>query len=102
MGIDRSLVLILLLISVSLSTARILPGEFLPVVDGVMFSGEIPTAAQPAAVVGCGGEQETKTEYSTFVPEVVAGKFGSLVLNALPKGYRPGSGPSRKTNDVLT
>ncbi|CAH8260061.1 unnamed protein product [Arabidopsis lyrata] len=47
-------------------------------------------------------EQETKTEYSSFVPEVVAGKFGSLVLNALPKGNRPGSGPSKKTNDVKT
>jgi hypothetical protein len=25
-----------------------------------------------------------------------------LVLNALPKGSRPGSGPSKKTNDVKT
>ncbi|AAF01528.1 hypothetical protein [Arabidopsis thaliana] len=97
MAINRSLLLILLFISVSLSTARILPGEFVPVI----FSGEIPPVSK-SAVVGCGGEQETKTEYSSFVPEVVAGKFGSLVLNALPKGSRPGSGPSKKTNDVKT
>ncbi|XP_010486716.1 PREDICTED: uncharacterized protein LOC104764815 [Camelina sativa] len=98
MAINRSLLLIIIFISVSLSTARILPGEFLPVTDGVMFSGEIPKAA----VVGCGGEQERKTEYSSFAPQVVAGKFGSLVLNALPKGFHPSSGPSRKTNDINT
>lgn len=101
MAINRSLLLILLFISVSLSTGRILPGEFLPVIDGVIFSGEIPLVSN-AAVVGCGGEQETKTEYSSFVPQVVAGKFGSLVLNALPKGYRPPSGPGKRTNDVKT
>ncbi|CAE5966822.1 unnamed protein product [Arabidopsis arenosa] len=102
MAIYRSLLLmILLFMSVSLSTARILPGEFLPVIDDVVFSGEIPPVSKSAAV-GCGGEQESKTEYSSFVPEVVAGKFGSLVLNALPKGNRPGSGPSKKTNDVKT
>ncbi|CAH8339294.1 unnamed protein product [Eruca vesicaria subsp. sativa] len=96
----RSLLLILLLISVSLSTARILPGEFLPVIDKVVLSGEI--APDTKAVVGCGDEVvEIKTEYS-FMPEVFAGKFGSLVLNALPKGGRPASGPSKKSNDVKT
>ncbi|KAL1187890.1 hypothetical protein V5N11_015849 [Cardamine amara subsp. amara] len=100
MAKSRSLLLIVLFISVSLSTARILPGEFLPVIDGVIFSGEIPPGSK--AVVSCGGEQETKTEYSSFVPEVVTGKFGSLVLNALPRGNRPASGPSKKTNDIKT
>ncbi|CAF2102211.1 BnaA05g27990D [Brassica napus] len=92
----RSLLLILLLISVSLSTARILPGEFLPVI----VSGEITPDTK--AVVGCGGEaMEIKTEYS-FMPKVFTGKFGSLVLNALPKGGRPASGPSKKSHDVKT
>ncbi|CAN6894228.1 unnamed protein product [Brassica oleracea] len=92
----RPLLLILLLISVSLSTARVLPGEFLPVI----VSGEITPVTK--AVVGCGGEEvEIKTEYS-FMPEVFAGKFGSLVLNALPKGGRPASGPSKKSHDVKT
>ncbi|KAF3584941.1 hypothetical protein F2Q69_00031984 [Brassica cretica] len=92
----RSLLLILLLISVSLSTARVLPGEFLPVI----VSREITPDTK--AVVGCGGEAvEIKTEYS-FMPEVFAGKFGSLVLNALPKGGRPASGPSKKSHDVKT
>ncbi|KFK38481.1 hypothetical protein AALP_AA3G118500 [Arabis alpina] len=87
MAIKRSLLLILLLISVSLSTARILPGEFSPV---------------SKEVVGCGGDAaEIKTEYS-FVPEVVTGKFGSLVLNALPRGRYAVSGPSKKTHDVQT
>ncbi|CAH8359638.1 unnamed protein product [Eruca vesicaria subsp. sativa] len=89
----RSLLLILLFISVSLSTARILPGEFVPII----LSGEISPDSK--AVVGCGGEaQETKTGF----PEVFAGKFGSLVLNALPKGSRPASGPSKKSHDVKT
>lgn len=100
MAKSRSLLLILLLISVSLSTARILPGEFLPVIDNVIFSGEI--APDSKAVVGCGGEApETKKEYS-FIPDVATGKFGSLVLNALPRGSRPRSGPSKKSNDVKT
>ncbi|KAJ0263766.1 Uncharacterized protein HA466_0022300 [Hirschfeldia incana] len=92
----RSLLILLLMISVSLSTARVLPGEFLPVI----VSGEITPDTK--AVVGCGGEAvEIKTEYS-FMPEVFAGKFGSLVLNALPKGGRPASGPSKKSHDVKT
>ncbi|KAJ0244185.1 Uncharacterized protein HA466_0188580 [Hirschfeldia incana] len=96
MARSRSLLLILLFISISLSTARILPGEFLP----VNLSGEISPDSKE--VVGCGDEGSvTKTGYS-FMPEVVAGKFGSLVLNALPKGSRPASGPSRKSNDVKT
>ncbi|KAF8106581.1 hypothetical protein N665_0137s0033 [Sinapis alba] len=96
MARSRSLLLILLFISISLSTARILPGEFLPVI----LSGEISPDSK--AVVGCGGEvPETKMGYS-FMPEVVAGKFGSLVLNALPKGSRPSSGPSKKSHDVKT
>ncbi|CAL9220344.1 unnamed protein product, partial [Arabidopsis halleri] len=70
-------------------------------IDGQDLTRRIPPVSK-SAVVGCGGEQETKTEYSSFVPDVVAGKFGSLVLNALPKGNRPGSGPSKKTNDVKT
>ncbi|KAJ4893323.1 hypothetical protein Rs2_20117 [Raphanus sativus] len=97
----RSLLLILLLISVSLSTARILPGEFLPVIDNVILSGKI-SPDDTKAVVGCGGKAvEIKTEYS-FMPEVFAGKFGSLMLNALPKGSRPASGPSKKSHDVKT
>ncbi|CDY36285.1 hypothetical protein BRARA_A03442 [Brassica rapa] len=96
MAKGRSLLLILLFISIALSTARILPGEFLPVI----LSGEISPDSK--AVVGCGGDAtETKMGYS-FMPEVVAGKFGTLVLNALPKGSRPASGPSRKINDVKT
>ncbi|CAN6926452.1 hypothetical protein YC2023_013002 [Brassica napus] len=94
MAKSESLLLILLFISVSLSTARISPGEFHPVI----LSGEISHDSK--AVVGCGGEgSETNTGYS-FMPEVVAGKFGSLVLNALPKGSRPASGPSKKSHDV--
>ncbi|ESQ48941.1 hypothetical protein EUTSA_v10021821mg [Eutrema salsugineum] len=101
MAKSRSLlVLILLFISVSLSTARNLPGEFLPVINNVIFSGELSPDSR--SVVGCGGEApERKTEYS-YIPEVVTGKFGSLVLNALPKGRLPASGPSKKTHDVNT
>ncbi|CAN8269471.1 unnamed protein product [Cochlearia groenlandica] len=83
------LLLILLLIFVSVSTARILPVEFIPIInEDFMISDESKT------VVGCG---ETKTEYSVMV-----GKFGSLVLNALPKGNLPSSGPSKKSHNFNT
>lgn len=32
--------------------------------------------------------------------EKLGGIYGSLVLNALPKGRTPASGPSRRTNDI--
>lgn len=102
MAINRSLLLILLLlISVSVSTARVLPGEFLPVTNDVIFTGEI--SPDPKTVVGCGGDAtETKTEYSFIPDQVVTGKFGSLVLNALPRGRFPASGPSKKSHDLKT
>ncbi|CAN8270087.1 unnamed protein product [Cochlearia groenlandica] len=98
----KSLLLIIFIsISISLSTARILPGQFLTKMDDVIITGDLSHVSK--SVVGCGGEEmTTKTERSSYTPEVVAGKFGTLVLNALPKGNRPASGPSKKSNDVKT
>ncbi|XP_019084504.1 PREDICTED: uncharacterized protein LOC104708586 [Camelina sativa] len=94
--------IIIFFISVSLasySTARKFPVGIPSVIDGVIFSGEIPVVSKTATVVGCDGEDHHFTaEFSSYV----TGKYGSLVLNALPKGSVPPSGPSKRINDVKT
>ncbi|XP_010452432.1 PREDICTED: uncharacterized protein LOC104734532 [Camelina sativa] len=94
--------IIIFFISVSLAsytTARKFPVGIPSVIDGVIFSGEIPVVSKTATVVGCDGEDHHfKAEFSSFV----TGKYGSLVLNALPKGSVPPSGPSKRINDVKT
>ncbi|KAG7549585.1 hypothetical protein ISN45_Aa06g004540 [Arabidopsis thaliana x Arabidopsis arenosa] len=74
----------------SFSTAR----KFPSVIDGVIFPGEISVVSK--TVVGCEGEDDH------FTASYVTGKFGSLALNALPKGSVPASGPSKRINDVKT
>ncbi|KAG2262629.1 hypothetical protein Bca52824_069708 [Brassica carinata] len=100
---DRYGALILILLTsvsqlVSFSTARNIPGEeFLPVTDGVIISGELAT------VVGCESEDDHfMAGYSSSPGVYVAGIYGSLVLNVLPKGSVPASGPSKRINDVKT
>lgn len=89
---------------VSLSTARNFPGELLPVTDGVIVSGEVSAVSKTvngklATVVGCKSEDDHfPVGYSSYV----AGIYGSLVLNVLPKGSVPASGPSKRINDVKT
>ncbi|KAL1197048.1 hypothetical protein V5N11_024841 [Cardamine amara subsp. amara] len=89
---------------VSFSTARNFPGGIPLVIDGVIFSGEISVASKTEKVVGCESEDDHFPTYSfSSSPGVhVTGKYGSLVLNALPKGSVPASGPSKKINDVKT
>ncbi|XP_010543682.1 PREDICTED: uncharacterized protein LOC104816515 [Tarenaya hassleriana] len=96
------LLLILLLISVtqlaSLSTARLCAGEIFPAIDDVIFAVEIPVPKEgqhQRPTVGCGDGDPAETS-----PGIVTGKYGSLVLNALPKRRVPASGPSKRTNDV--
>lgn len=108
MGINGALVL-LFLISVSqvvsFSTARSFLREFPPVIDGVIFSGEVSVVSnsKTATVVGCETEGDHFTgEYSTSPGVYGIGKYGSLVLNVLPKGSVPASGPSKRINDVKT
>ncbi|KAL0736540.1 hypothetical protein Bca4012_012750 [Brassica carinata] len=82
----------------SFSAARNFPGELLPVTDGaVIISGEVSAVSKTvngklATVVGCKSEDDHFT----------AGIYGSLVLNVLPKGSVPTSGPSKRINDVKT
>lgn len=93
---------------VSFSTARNFPKEFPPVIDGVIFTGEISVVSktvngEPATMVGCEGEDDhLMAGYSSSPGVYVTGKYGSLVLNVLPKGSVPASGPSKKINDVNT
>ncbi|KAL9809384.1 putative protein IDA [Arabidopsis thaliana] len=83
----------------SFSTARKFPVGIPSVIDGVIFSGEISAVSKKVTVVGCEGEDDHLTAgYSSYI----TGKFGSLVLNALPKGSVPASGPSKRINDVKT
>ncbi|EOA22605.1 hypothetical protein CARUB_v10003272mg [Capsella rubella] len=94
--------IIFFVISVSLASFSI-AREFprLPsVIDGVIFSGGIPVVSKTTTVVGCDGGQDHhfSAEYLSFI----TGKYGSLVLNALPKGSVPASGPSKRINDVKT
>lgn len=78
----------------SFSTARKFPVGFPSVIDGVIFPGEISVVSK--TVVGCEGEDDH------FTASYVTGKFGSLVLNALPRGSVPASGPSKRINYVKT
>ncbi|KFK24950.1 hypothetical protein AALP_AA8G047100 [Arabis alpina] len=85
------------------STAR----DFPSVIDGVIFSGEVSVVSktvsgEPATMVGCQGVDGRFTaDYSTSRPgDYVTGKYGSLVLNVLPKGSVPASGPSKRINNV--
>ncbi|CAF2359582.1 unnamed protein product [Brassica rapa] len=104
--------ILILLISVShlvsFSTARNFPGEFLPVTDGIIISGEVSALsktvnAKLATVVGCKSEDDHFTGgYSSSPGVYAAGIYGSLVLNVLPKGSVPASGPSKRINDVKT
>ncbi|KAF3500084.1 hypothetical protein F2Q69_00045536 [Brassica cretica] len=105
--------ILILLISVSqlvsFSTARNIPGEeFLPVTDGVIISGEVSALSKTvkgklATVVGCESEDDHfMAGYSSSPGVYVAGIYGSLVLNVLPKGSVPASGPSKRINDVKT
>lgn len=90
------------------STARNFPEGFPPEIDGVIFTGEISVVSKtvngvPAIMVGCEGEHVHYTEeYSSSPGAYVTGKYGSLVLNVLPKGSVPASGPSKRINDVKT
>lgn len=105
--------ILVLLISVSqlgsFSTARKCPGEeFLPVTNGVFISGDVSAVSKTvngklATVVGCKSEDDHfKAGYSSSPGVYVAGIYGPLVLNVLPKGSVPASGPSKRINDVKT
>ncbi|KAF3567293.1 hypothetical protein DY000_02019736 [Brassica cretica] len=93
---------------VSFSTARNIPGEeFLPVTDGVIISGEVSALSKTvkgklATVVGCESEDHFMAGYSSSPGVYVAGIYGSLVLNVLPKGSVLASGPSKRIKDVKT
>lgn len=105
MARNRALILIIFIFVSQLdsfSTARKFPGGISSVIDGVIFSGEIPVVFKTETVVGCKGEDDHFKAYSTSPGVYVTGKYGSLVLNVLPKGSVPASGPSKKINDVKT
>ncbi|CAH8382159.1 unnamed protein product [Eruca vesicaria subsp. sativa] len=93
---------------VTFSTARKVPGELLPVTDGDIISGKVSDVSKTvngklARVVGCKSEDGHFTgRYSSSPGVYVAGIYGSLVLNVLPKGSVPASGPSKRINDVKT
>ncbi|KAF8115202.1 hypothetical protein N665_0029s0045 [Sinapis alba] len=102
-----ALILIFLMICqlVSLSTARSFPDDFLPVTDGVIISGEVSPVSKTvkeklATVVRCKSEDDP--HFTAGYSSYVAGIYGSLVLNVLPKGSVPASGPSKRINSVKT
>lgn len=99
--------ILVLLISVSqlvsFSTARKFPGEeFLPVTNGVFISGEVSALSKTVNGKLATKDDHFRAGYSSSPGVYVAGTYGSLVLNVLPKGSVPPAGPSKRINDVKT
>ncbi|KAF7830873.1 hypothetical protein G2W53_013206 [Senna tora] len=81
--------LVVLLLTPSFSSARLLNDDFNTV---LVLPGRVLPCHHHAEAAGRIGASPAK--------RVVAGKYGPLVLNMLPKGTVPPSGPSKGTNNV--
>ena len=90
------LLLSVLLISTapSSSAARLLNGDFsLTAVNLALPSDNVRSQAAHVETAG------KLTRFHATAPRL-AGKYGPLVLNMLPKGMKPPSGPSKRANNI--